>query len=75
MKDNLSYIAVGLYIAITLLLLIMPKKWIYKTAKKDFGTTDDEWKRKDNIAYNRILFMMGGFATIVFMLILKYVIL
>jgi hypothetical protein len=74
-KENLPYIATGLYIAITLLLLLMPKKWVYKTAKKDFGTTEAEWKRKDNIAYYRLLFMMGGFVTIVFMLVLKYVIL
>lgn len=75
MKENLPYIAISLYIAITLVLLLMPKKWIYNTAKKDFGTTDAEWKRKDNISYYRLLFMMGSFATIVFILVLKYLIL
>ena len=75
MKDNLPTIAVCLYIAISLVLLSVPKKWIYNTAKKDFGTTDAEWNRKDNIAYYRLLFLMGGFVTIVLMLILKYIVL
>jgi hypothetical protein len=75
MKDNLPYIAISLYIAITLLLLLIPKKWIYATAKKDFGATEADFKRKDNIGYYRILFLMGGLITVVIMLLLKYVIL
>jgi hypothetical protein len=74
MKDNLPYIAIGLYVLITLMLLSMPKRWLLKTAKKDFGASDAEWKRKDNISYYRILFLMGGLVTIGLVLILKYVI-
>ena len=71
MKANLPYIAIGLYIVITVLLLLMPKHWLSKTARKDFGATDAEWKRKDNIGYYRILFLMGGFVTIGIVLLLR----
>ena len=74
MKDNLAAVAVGLYIAITLFLLLMPKHWLSKTLKKDFGVTEADFKRKDNIGYYRIVFLMGGLATIVIMLFVKYVI-
>jgi hypothetical protein len=37
MQTNLGYIAVGLYILIMLGLMIMPRKWLKSTAKKDFG--------------------------------------
>ena len=58
MEANLPYIAIAVYIAITLLLILMPKGWILKTAKKDFGATEADFKRKDNIGYYRILFLM-----------------
>lgn len=75
LKDNLSYIAIGLYIAISLLLILMPKRWILRRAKQDFGVTEAEWKRKDAIGYYRILLLMGGLVTVALMLILKYIIL
>jgi hypothetical protein len=53
----------------------MPKRWLLKTAKKDFGENDTTWKRKDNIGYYRILFLMGGLVTVALMLIFKFVIL
>ena len=73
MKTNLGYIAVGLYILIMLGFMIMPKKWLKSTAKKDFGVTDAEWNRKDIIGYYRILFMIGGLVTIAIILMIKYV--
>lgn len=75
MKNNLSYIAIGLYIAITLLLLLMPKRWLSKTMKRDFGVTEAGFKRKDGIGYYRILLLMGGLVTIVITLFLKYLVL
>jgi hypothetical protein len=75
MKDHLALLAVGLYLLITLVLVLMPKRWLLKTAKKDFGTTEAEWKRKDNLAYYRILFLMGGLVTVGLVLILKYAVL
>jgi hypothetical protein len=54
---------------------MMPKRWLLKTAKKDFGANEATWKRKDAIGNYRILFLMGGLVTVVLMLILRYIML
>jgi uncharacterized membrane protein YidH (DUF202 family) len=76
MENNLGYIAVGLFIVLSVILLLIPKKTFAKRFNKDFGISESEFStRKDNISYYRALFLVSGLATIVIMLLIKYVIL
>ena len=74
MENNLSYIAVGLFVVLSILLLLIPKKTFTKRLNKDMGVTEAEMKRKDNIGYYRVLFLISGLATIIIMLFIKYVV-
>jgi hypothetical protein len=74
MGHNLGYIAIGLFIALFLILLLIPKNMLAKS----LGINDTSglgMKRMDNIGYYKALFIISGSATIVIMLFVKYVVL
>ena len=76
MENNLGYLAVGLFIVLSIVMLLIPKKTFAKRFNKDFGISESEFtKRKDNLGYYRSLFIISGLTTILIMLLIKYVIL
>jgi hypothetical protein len=73
---NLGVIAVVLYIVIVATLIFVPKRHFDNSLKKGFAVSEKQWQRKDTkVAYYRFLGIIGGFATVVIMLIYKYIIL
>jgi hypothetical protein len=73
MNNKLGYIAIGLFVILTAILLMIPKN----TIAKSLGIKDPTGlglNRKDNIGYYRALLLISGTVTIVVMLFIRYVV-
>ena len=74
--QHLGIIAVGIYILVTLLLLILPKHAINKRLTKEYNIGEKSWRSSNaKLNYYKMIAGIGALITIVIMLVLKYVIL
>jgi|GEM_PF-4433852 len=67
---NLGYIAILVYIAITVAMMLTPKNKLEALLKLDFGITKTYWKKTDTkLGYYRILVLVAGMLTVIILLL------
>ena len=72
--NKFSYIALALFIVISITLILLPKKAFEDRMKKDFDISGKGWKTFNKVAFYRVLIGASALITIVLMLIVKAII-
>ena len=69
--NKLSYIALALFIVLSITLILLPKKGFEDRIKKDFGISDKGWKMFNKVGFYRAILGVSALITIAVMLIVK----